>query len=96
MKRQLFARWWYVRSDQRLDSKRGIEPIGYTMRHAGDDIFVAGGPLPKRWFIENAERLTTWAGVKHSISLLRRHPGNTNIRAVRVTVWQKKRERHER
>lgn len=89
-KRKLFARWWYVRSDQGVYGEDGLETIGYVVRHDGDEIFVAGGPLPKRWFIKNADRQFMRKDITECIALFKRfRSSDTNIRAVRVTVWHK-------
>jgi hypothetical protein len=88
-KRKLFARWWYVRSDQGLYGKEGLETIGYDVERGGDVFFMRGGPLPKRWFIENAAPLMERVDVKAAIAHFKRFRSDTNVRAVCVTVWRK-------
>lgn len=89
MKRRIFARWWYVRSDQGLYGKEGLETIGYEVSSGGDTFFARGGPLPKRWFIENAAQLMRRAEIDHTIAHFKRFRSDTNVRAVCVTVWRK-------
>jgi hypothetical protein len=91
MKRKVFSRWWYVRSDQCVYGHAGLETIGYMTHCGGDDFVVAGGPLPTRWFIENAARLFTRKDIDEAIAHFKRFRSDTNIRAVRVTVWRKTR-----
>lgn len=91
MKRKIFARWWYVRSDQGVYGHDGLETIGYVLRHGGDEMFAAGGPLPKRWFIENAAKQFTRKDIAECFAYFKRFRSDTNVRAVRVTVWRKAR-----
>lgn len=73
MTKTCFARWWYVRSDK-----------GFVGPHGPFEVELYGEEGGKKRALQLFSRL----GVREAKTMLRKY-GDTNVRAIRVTVWRK-------